>query len=268
MELGEKLLRARQEAGLSQRQLCGEEITRNMLSQIEHGTAKPSMSTLRYLAARLGKSVSYFLEEDAVVSPNQQVMADARMHYDAGNYAAAAQMLENYRVPDEVYDREWQLLSALTRLARAKEAIGAGKSAYARELLEETIQTNYLAEELERRRLLLLGSLRGQDLEEIANQLPSLDEELLLRGQAAIAAEEWEKAAHLLESAEDRTTPKWNLLRGEVYLQQRQFAQAAWCFHGAEGTCPAETFPRLEKCYREMEDYKRAYEYACKQRDK
>ena len=34
MELGEKLLRARQEAGLSQRQLCGEEIPRNMLSQI------------------------------------------------------------------------------------------------------------------------------------------------------------------------------------------------------------------------------------------
>ena len=32
MELGEKLKQARLEAGLSQRQLCGEEITRNMLS--------------------------------------------------------------------------------------------------------------------------------------------------------------------------------------------------------------------------------------------
>ena len=43
MELGEKILQARLEAGLSQRQLCGEEITRNMLSLIEHGNAKPSM---------------------------------------------------------------------------------------------------------------------------------------------------------------------------------------------------------------------------------
>ena len=34
MELGEKLLQARQEAGLSQRQLCGDVITRNMLSLI------------------------------------------------------------------------------------------------------------------------------------------------------------------------------------------------------------------------------------------
>ena len=73
MELGEKLRLARQEAGLSQRVLCGNTITRNMLSQIENGSAKPSMDTLRYLAQRLGKSVSYFLEEDAVTSPNQPI---------------------------------------------------------------------------------------------------------------------------------------------------------------------------------------------------
>ena len=43
MELGEKLRQARMEAGLSQRQLCGDVITRNMLSQIENGAARPSM---------------------------------------------------------------------------------------------------------------------------------------------------------------------------------------------------------------------------------
>ena len=56
MELGEKLRKARLEAGLSQRQLCGEEITRNMLSLIENGSAKPSMKTLQYLAAGNGTS--------------------------------------------------------------------------------------------------------------------------------------------------------------------------------------------------------------------
>lgn len=43
MELGEKLRLARLEAGLSQRALCGDEITRNMLSRIENGAARPSM---------------------------------------------------------------------------------------------------------------------------------------------------------------------------------------------------------------------------------
>ena len=84
MELGEKLLRARQEAGLSQRQLCGDVITRNMLSQIEHGTARPSMDTLRYLASRLGKPVSFFLGEDVVVSANQPLMVQARAAWQAG----------------------------------------------------------------------------------------------------------------------------------------------------------------------------------------
>ena len=50
MHLGEKIRQARLEAGLSQRQLCGETITRNMLSQIENGSANPSMATLRFLA--------------------------------------------------------------------------------------------------------------------------------------------------------------------------------------------------------------------------
>lgn len=41
MSLGERLRQARLEAGLSQRQLCGERITRNMLSQLESGAASP-----------------------------------------------------------------------------------------------------------------------------------------------------------------------------------------------------------------------------------
>ena len=50
MNLGEKLRLARVEAGLSQRELCGDRITRNMLSQIENGLASPSVATLQYLA--------------------------------------------------------------------------------------------------------------------------------------------------------------------------------------------------------------------------
>ena len=61
MELGQRLRQARQEAGLTQKALCGDEITRNMLSQIENGSARPSMETMRFLAQRLGKPVSWFL---------------------------------------------------------------------------------------------------------------------------------------------------------------------------------------------------------------
>ena len=82
MELGKKLRAARQEAALSQRERCGDQITRNMLSQIENGAARPSMDTLQYLAGRLGKSVSFFLE-DGAIDPEQCRMEQARAAFGA-----------------------------------------------------------------------------------------------------------------------------------------------------------------------------------------
>ena len=135
MDLGERLTNARLEAGLSQRQLCGEEITRNMLSQIEHGTAQPSMDTLRYLAARLGKPVSFFLEEDTVCSPNQTVMEKARAAFDRGDHGGALEALKAFREPDAIFGRERELLAYLSLLGAAEAAVRVGRVLYALELL-------------------------------------------------------------------------------------------------------------------------------------
>lgn len=264
MELGEKLRQARMEAGLSQRQLCGEEITRNMLSLIENGSAKPSMKTLQYLAGRLGKTVSFFLEETAVLSPNQEVMASARQLYDSGNFAKAGEALANYRSPDPVYDREQRLLWVLIRLELAKEAICQERYVYAAELLMQTpVETAYLSEALNRRRLLLLGSLPGQ---KVADQLPSLDEELLLRAEEAVAQKELARGTRLLEAAENQEVPRWHLLRGKIFLQQKKWKTAAKHLLGAENAFSQEVYPLLEICYRESGNFQKAYEYACKQR--
>ncbi len=261
MELGEKLRQARLEAGLSQRQLCGEEITRNMLSQIENGAARPSMKTLQYLASRLGKSVSFFLEETAPVSPNVEVMVSARRLYDRGDPAGAALVLEGYQAPDEIFDREKALLEKLCRLDLAEKALEEKREGYALSLLEKAeTETPYCALELERRRLLILGRIRGQ---QVGEALPGLDEELLLRAGEALAQKKPERAARLLEAAEDHTCPRFCFLRGQAYLEMQEYALAANCFHGAESAYP-QTTALLEICYRELGDYKRAYEYACK----
>ena len=139
MELGEKLRQARLAAGLSQRQLCGDVITRNMLSQIENGGASPSMSTLRYLAERLHKPVSFFLEEEAVVSTNQRAMENAWAAYERGDVGTALEQLKEYRSPDPVYDREHRLLRALTLLTAAEKALKERRNLYARELLEQGV---------------------------------------------------------------------------------------------------------------------------------
>lgn len=114
MELGEKLRNARLEASLSQRQLCGEVITRNMLSQIEHGTARPSMDTLKYLASRLEKPISYFLEEDLDTAPLEVLeklrQADAAL--ELGKHRYAAQLLETVDTEIPEFIRTKQLLLA------------------------------------------------------------------------------------------------------------------------------------------------------------
>ena len=263
MELGKRLKQARLETGLSQRQLCGDEITRNMLSLIENGSARPSMDTLRYLAARLGKPVSYFLEEETVTSPNQAVMAEAREAYRAGQWQQTLTALENYRGRDPLFDEEAALLKYLCLTALAEGALADGRDIYAADLLAQAGAEDsiYITPETERRRLLLLARATGRP-----GNLPSIDEELLLRARCALKAGEIARCAALLDSAEDQSGPEWNLLRGRVYLEQGIPTEAAACLHRAEGTFPGETAPLLERCYRELEDYKMAYFYACKQR--
>ncbi|HXM59099.1 MAG TPA: helix-turn-helix domain-containing protein, partial [Candidatus Dormibacteraeota bacterium] len=52
---------ARQEAGLSRARLAEPELTRGAIYLIEAGRSRPSMSTLRLIAARTGRPLSYFL---------------------------------------------------------------------------------------------------------------------------------------------------------------------------------------------------------------
>ena len=91
MELGKRLKAARLEAGLSQRQLCGEVITRNMLSQIENGAARPSMDTLLYLADRLGKPME-LAQFEAMPEDLQQAYL-RRLRQRGGSEATVGRML-------------------------------------------------------------------------------------------------------------------------------------------------------------------------------
>ena len=263
MELGTRLKQARLALGLSQRQLCGDVITRNMLSQIENGSARPSMDTLRYLAARLGKNVSYFLEEETVTSPNQQTMAAARDAYREKRWADTLTALEGYRGPDPLFDEEAALLRYLALVELAAAALADRRKPHAAALLEQAgeVGSMYITPALERRRHLLLARATGR-----WEGLPSMDAELLVCAEAALTEGDAARAAALLEGAEDHSGPQWNLLRGRAYLKAAAYAEAARCLHLAEKDHPTETAPLLEEAYRELEDFKMAYVYACKQR--
>lgn len=266
MELGEKLKQARIEAGLSQRQLCGDMITRNMLSRVENGFAKPSMETLRYLAAQLGKPVSYFLDEEALLSPNQNLMSRAKVKWSEGNAGEVWLMLQSFQLPDPLLEWEWRYLSFQSAMAVAQKAMEDKRDLYARQILEEAEKYENGMPGLRKQRLLLMGIISGVELTDLVKQLPSLDEELLLRAEAALIEKDGERAAKLLDAAEDQSSPKWNFFRGKADLLRKQYAQAAEYLLSAEHAYPTQCWPLLETCFRELGDFKQAYEYACKQR--
>lgn len=266
MELGQRIKEARLAAGMSQRQLCEGTITRNMLSRIENGTVRPSMTTMRFLAERLGKPVSYFLDETTVTSPNLQLMLLARQCYRQGDYSGALEKLEEYKTPDETFDDEKLLLQVKCYLALASNAILHERMPYAAELLQKAElagkMSAYVGPELERERLLLLAQT-GEAVE-----LPINDRELLLRAQQALTMGELQRCVQYLDAAEDWSAPQWQLLRGEAYFAQRDYGHAVTCYLAAEDHYSRRVWAKLETCYQMLEDYKMAYHYALKQREK
>lgn len=263
MELSQKLKQARLDAGLSQKALCGDRITRNMLSQIENGSARPSMDTLRYLAGQLGKPVSYFLEEDAITSPNQALMEKVR----SAEPSDALHLLGQYQSPDPTFDRERWLLEALVCMTLAEDALTLKKPAYARNLLERAAEagrrTPYYTQEHERRRLLLLYQAGEKGLED---QLPDLTPELLLRAEEALNTRNFSRCAVLLEAATAHS-PLWHYLKAQMYFALQQYSDARSHFEAAWDYAPKECCSRLEDCCREVSDFAGAYFYACKLRE-
>ena len=240
MTMGQRILQARLEAGLSQRELAGEEITRNMLSSLEHDTANPSLSTLRYLSARLGRPVSWLLGEDCD--------SEAALAFARGEYRRCRELLRT--------EAEARWLEPLARLREAEQALEEGKIPYARTLLDGLDGENspLFGPELGRKAAIL--QCRCGNFQPIP-----CDGALLLQARGALADGRPDDARRYLMAQDDRT-PEWELLMGECAFAAGDHAAARAHFHRCEAVFDVRH--RLEICCREMEDYKMAYYYATK----
>ena len=239
MTMGQRILAARLAAGLSQRELAGEEITRNMLSSLEHDAASPSIATLRYLARRLGRPVSYFLGED---DSSEGVAA-----FESGAWRKSLELMTRA-------ERRW--LEPLALLREAELAVGNGRIPYARELLErlEGLSSPLYGPEL-RRKAAMLRCRCG-----ISADIPE-DNALLMKAERALAEKRYGDAQRYL-LARDHRDAHWHHLMGECCFHTGDYAAAKDHYHRCEEAFPVRQ--RLEICYRELEDFRMAYFYAKK----
>ncbi len=139
MNIGEKIKKLRVDKLMTQSELVGGEITRNMLSRIENGAANPSMETVKYIADRLGVSPAYLLandNDDRLFRKNSEIVGIKK-----------AFMNEDYRIcrdvcinVEDIEDDEIQMLLCECDLALGMEYFRNGNLRDCCELLDEAIE--------------------------------------------------------------------------------------------------------------------------------
>lgn len=130
VELGRRIKEARIARKMTQSEVVGDFITRNMLSQIESGTANPSVKTLTYLAKVLQLPVNYLLPDELETPDDSEnaVIADfdalTRMKslYKQGEYKKAVEQAKQFIHDDCVISDEANAVLARSYLALAKSS--------------------------------------------------------------------------------------------------------------------------------------------------
>lgn len=139
MNIGEKIRSLRVAKLMTQAELAGNRITRNMLSCIERGSAQPSLSTVIYLAGRLNVPVGFLLAEegDEIVYQKMNSLSNIKRAYQAKDFVGCrALCLSASQEPDD----ELRLLLANCDAEIACDTFRQGKLKLACQFFDEALR--------------------------------------------------------------------------------------------------------------------------------
>lgn len=280
MTLGQKIRSLRKERGFTQAALCGEHMTRNMLSQIENDIATPSLQTVCFLAKQLSVPAGYLLDDDAdaLLYRKAGAIEQIRAHYASGSWQ---ECIDDCKQLND-FDDELALLLADCYLQVGLSAFRQGKLESARNLIDTclrfTSRTCYPKTAIDERAHTLLAII------ECAQNHRSGDPSLCVAESRIHREEEYlynlllqlidrgkhELAAQLFDSVR-LTFPRY---RKHI---NAQLAQAAYNYQRAasllrevleESSPDADTlfllriYNDLENCSKSMSDFEGAYRAA------
>lgn len=285
MNIGEKIRELRVAKLMTQAELAGSQITRNMLSCIENGTANPSLSTILYIAGRLGVPAGFLLAEegDEIVYRKMNSLANIKRAYAAGDFRGCRSLCHS-ACPEP--DDEIRLLLAECDAEIAAEEFRHGRlrssCRFFDEALEHAERTIYPTEAIEAR-----AAVFFRYMYRISATLYSdvLDEERALPIRSVTPFSAYVEALEALDEGNDQPARRFleegrgdsaedpefltRHLRAQICLLEGDHAAAkeeltALLNRESPLTEVAlyAVLCDLEECCRETEDYKGAYIYA------
>ena len=287
--LGQKIRELRLKNKMTQKELAGAFITRNMLSQIENDSATPSVKTIEYLAERLEKPIGYFLDKNQEASALSVVLTglvgtDPIEGLQTSLEALAVELKDNPQW------RENHLLMAfywLSTLKLARNFMDRGEYPKAERTLMKLqkidggmgdcrLLTNYTVNAM-------LAEVKGHgnQLDE-AGQFWSLSQEALKQMHAASEVDRLYlemlggNTSEVIEQidtygfdySDPATEAKYHmtvgmaLYKSKGYEKSIVYLQRAIQYYEAKGPelTAAKLYEALGQCYSEMDYYKKAFE--------
>ena len=288
MTLGQKVRAARMERSLTQKQLVGDQITRNMLSKIENDSATPSVRTLEYLASRLGLPAGYFLSE-LQEAPDEipDGLSAMRKAYREGRYKDCMKLLDEDR--EACATDEGFLLRSKSACAAAHEALAVSDYDAAKEYADDADYYNkqgiYYSAQIDAEMSLILAecalAVDISEFEENEREYLRAVKEIsyaqryrLAKAEFLLRSNKADEAAAVLDAIGNEPaseTSAYLYLRGRIALDAGDTAEAAKLLGAAEDKCaPGDRlmlsiYSALEAVYNSLEDYRLAYKYASMQ---
>ena len=281
MQIGEKIKTLRQSKLMTQSELAGTQITRNMLSSIEHGTALPSLPTAIYLAERLNVPVGYLFAEgeEELGYRKMTAIANIRRAFAAKDFSGTLALVQT--LPANESDDELSFIRAQCEFGLARAALNEGRLRPAALALDRALraaaQTIYDTGAL-RSRVAVYFRYLATVSSTISSDVLDVDE---IENARALGDDvcEYVRALELLENGYEGVSAEFYARYPDspygtrlLALEQMRAGDYPAALRTLEGLLPREdltfgvllydVFGDLELCYRKNDDYKRAYEFA------
>ena len=284
MNIGERIRELRISKLMTQADLAGDRITRNMLSCIENGSANPSLSTIVYIAGRLGVPAGFLLAEqgDEMAYRKMSNLSNIKKAYTTGDVQSCRSLcLSGCPEPDD----EISLLLANCDLGIAVDEFWSGKLRSSCRFFDEALsyaeKTVYSTDAIE-------AEIRVyfRFMERVSHTLYSdlLDEEKTLSVKSntilsqyldalyAFDNNDTSVAQQLIEQLADSDENSFFKahLQNKLLIAEGNYKQAQKALQQLlqDSNLPLNkielytALEDLEVCCRENEDYKNAYRYA------
>lgn len=268
--LGDKIKSVRKKLGLTQSELAGDRMTRNMISCIENGTANPSIANIEYIAERLNLPVSFFFAEELDESTYVKLASLSKIKdaFRQGKFEDCIRLSREIEKADD----EISLILAKSYFEVGKLCIFEGALASAIKNLKTSLEycngTIYDTSPIEATLPLYLSVAQNLQF-----PLIHFDEAEYFKATAELVDYEFFKYLSTDINYEYTDEVFFTHISAKTLMKQREYEKALDILLALENTKRKESYNALlkfsiytdiENCYKHLSDYENAYRYSSK----